>query len=414
MLDYLGVRPEVSGLTIDACYPRACNLIYNEWYRDQNLQNSLPVPTDDGPDDPSIYQLFRRGKRGDYFTTALPSPQRGPGASLPLGDKAPVAFDTQTVVIGEDNTAPYKSDQFRLPIFNGANNHYLGATLDFQNTQITGTTNGYFSPGNPINSGMFADLSDATAASINSLRKAVAVQHFLEIDNRGGTRYIEKLYSHFGVISPDARLQRPEFLGSFSANLNQNTVAQTSQTTQGANGSPQANLSAYSIFSATSNSIEHSFTEHGMLIGFVNIRADLSYQYGLDRELTRRTQFDFYWPEFANLGDQEIKNKEIYADGTDEDDGIFGYQERNAEYRYKNNMITGKLRSGVTGTLDIWHLGQRFANRPVLNSEFIEDNPDFDRVIAVQNEPQFIMDAQFDYWHTRCMPLYGLPGLIRL
>lgn len=408
LLNYLGMPAYVKNSWMDACYPRSCNLIFNEWYRDENLQERLYCPTDDGPDDLTQYQLFRRGKRGDYFTTCLPSPQKGPGVELPLGGFAPV------VPNGE------------LPLFSGSANQDTGSKMYLGTAQYSAYVNSLLGAGKDVYptqvTGLQADLTSATSATINTLRQAIALQQFLEKDMRGGTRYIELIFSHFGVVSPDARLQRPEFLGSFTANLNQNTVAQTSQTTQGTNGSPQANLSAYSVFSVSGQGIKKSFTEHGILIGFVNIRADLTYQYGIDRMLTRQTRYDFAWPTFAHLGEQEVKNKEIYAQGEDVkdengnivDDQVFGYQERYAEYRYRNNMITGKLPSYVPGSLDVWHLSQKFDSLPKLNADFIQENPPFERVIAVQDEPQFIMDADFDYTKATCLPVYGIPGLERI
>lgn len=418
MLNYLGVPCFVDNLTIDASFPRACNLIWNEWYRSEYLQDSLPCPTDDGPDDPSIYKLFRRGKRGDYFTTCLPAPQNGPAVELPIGDTVSVVGSNSGTI--NKNAATWDSGLVGQPIgisnYVSSGEHY---TMPF--SLSTG------SQGSIATSiGLIADLSSATAVTINNLRQAITMQQYLEQEMRGGTRYIEKVFSFFGVVSPDARLQRPEFLGSFSANLNQNTVAQTSQTTQGSNGSPQANLAAYSTFSVRGNSIKHSFTEHTILIGFLQIRADLSYQYGLDRQLTKRTPFDFAWPTFAHLSEQVVTNGEIFATGTDRDKEPFGYNERYAELRCRNNMITGLMASNANRpaqgddpaytSLDVWHLAQKWDkdNPPVLNSEFIEDKPPFERVIAVQNEPQFYVDIDFEYYCTRVLPTYGVPGLTRL
>lgn len=419
LLDYIGMSILVDNVKIDACYPRACNLIYNEWYRDENLQDSLKVPLDDGPDDPSIYNLFRRGKRGDYFTNALPSPQKGPAATLPLGQTAAVIGNGKTFgltngtsnggfvahpsgsgdVIPEPWTGAYGTNV-------GTNSYSSGSRLS-SNLTLGVTTDPEFS-------GLIADLTTAVAPTINTIRNSIALQQFLEKDMFGGTRYIELIFSHFGVVSPDGRLQRPEFLGSFVSSLNQNTVAQTSQTTQGTNSSPLANLAAYSVFSVNGQRIVHSFTEHGILIGFCQIRADISYQYGIERHLSRETRYDFFWPSLAHLGMQEIKNKEIYAQGTDEDDGIFGYCPRYEEYRTKQNRISGKLNSRYPQSLDYWHLAQKYDSLPKLNSDFIQDKPPFERVIAVQDEPQFILDADFEYYHARPIPMYGTPGLTRI
>lgn len=424
LLNYIGVPAGLKNFEIDACYPRSCNLIYNEWYRDENLQDRLYCPTDDGPDDVTQYNLFRRGKRGDYFTTALPSPQKGPGVELPLGGTAPVIGNG--LALGFSNG----TSNFAGAAINNGSSLVLGASNYGASLAVSGGSSANPMPANsivgitndPAKSGLVVLLNQATAATINTLRQAISLQQFSEKDMRGGTRYTELVYSHFGVISPDARLQRPEFLGSFTANLNQNTVAQTSQTTQGNNGSPQANLSAYSVFSVSGGQIHKSFTEHGILIGFVCIRADLTYQYGVNRMLTRRTRYDFAWPTFAHLGEQEVKNKEIYAQGPDVkdengnivDEQTWGYQERYAEYRFRNNMITGKLASNVSGSLDVWHLSQKFESLPLLNSDFIEEKPPFERVIAVQDEPQFILDADFDYSKATCLPVYGIPGLERI
>ncbi len=424
LLTYLGMPIRVPDFKIDACYPRSYNLVYNEWYRSEILQDSVPVPKDDGPDDITNYKLLRRGKRGDYFTNATPAPQKGAGVELPLGGTAPVFGNGMSLGLQSYKNNPQGLDKVGLIGHNDSVGAWFYGSTGSYGKMTSDTTAGggnYNSAGKiygvttePDKSGLICDLSTATAATINTLRQAIALQQFLEKDMRGGTRYIELVFSHFGVVSPDARLQRPEFLGSFSAHLNQNTVAQTSQTTQGENGSPQANLSAYSTFSVQGNNIVHSFTEHGILLGICQIRADLSYQYGCDRALTRRTRYDFFWPEFAHLGDQEIRNKEIYAQGNEQDDEIFGYTERYGEYRIKNNLITGRLNSRAQTPLDVWHLAQKFAKLPVLNDEFIQDTPDFKRVIAVQDEPEFILDADFQYYHTRPIPVYGIPGLERI
>ena len=256
---------------------------------------------------------------------------------------------------------------------------------------------------------MYADLSSATAVTINSLRQAFQLQRLLERDSRGGTRYTEILRSHFGVISPDARLQRPEYLGGHSQRISINPVQQTSATDS---TSPQGNLAAFGVVASSEKGFKKSFVEHGYIIGLVNLRADLNYQQGLNRMWSRKTRFDFYWPVLAHLGEQAILNKEIFADGSADDDEVFGYQERYAEYRYKPNMITGKLRSTDPQSLDVWHVAQKFTNRPVLNDEFISENVPLKRSLAVQNEPEIILDCFFNLSCVRPMPVYSVPGLV--
>ena len=258
-------------------------------------------------------------------------------------------------------------------------------------------------------SGMYADLSNAAAATIESLRQAFQIQRLYERDARGGTRYTEILRSHFGVISPDARLQRPEYLGGSSSRILVHPVQQTSSSDA---TSPQGNLAAFGIVSDSANGFSKSFTEHTIVIGLVNIRADLTYQQGINRMWSRRTRWDFYWPALAHLGEQSVLNKEIYAQGTSVDSQVFGYQERYAEYRYRPSQITGKFRSTYAQSLDVWHLSQEFGNLPALNSTFIVDDPPLDRVIAVPSEPHILFDAYFDLICARPMPVYSVPGLV--
>jgi len=259
------------------------------------------------------------------------------------------------------------------------------------------------------NGTLYADLSSATAATINSLREAFQLQRLLERDARGGSRYTEIVRSHFGTISPDARLQRPEYLGGGSASINISAVEQTSSTDS---TSPQGNLAAYGVVRDSGNGFTHSFTEHCIVIGLVNVRADLTYQQGIPRMFSRQSRYDFYWPALAHLGEQAVLNKEIYAQGTGADNDVFGYQERWAEYRYYPSKITGKMRSTDPQSLDVWHLSQEFSSLPVLSSQFIEDNPPINRVVAVPSEPQFVFDSYFDLRCTRPMPVYSVPGLI--
>jgi hypothetical protein len=390
--DYMGIPTQVPNFSINALHNRAINLIWNEWFRDENLQDSLQVPTGDGPDDHTLYEsLLPRGKRHDYFTSCLPWPQKGNEVSLPLGTNAPIyhnnpnanatAVDLQRGIDG-----PLRS---------------LGSGSTF--VDVTTTV------GSETNQ-LFADLTNATASTINQLREAFQIQRLLERDARGGTRYTEIVKSHFGVTSPDARLQRPEYLGGGYAPININPVAQTSATD--ATTSPQGNLAAFGTSAPRSHGFTKSFTEHGVIIGFVATRADLTYQQGLNRMFSRQIRWDYYWPTLAHLGEQAVLNKEIYTDGTAADDDVFGYQERYAEYRYKPSMITGAFRSNHGQTLDSWHLSQDFGSRPALNTTFIEENVPIDRVVAVPTQPDFIMDMYFDMKCTRPMPTYSVPGLI--
>jgi hypothetical protein len=263
----------------------------------------------------------------------------------------------------------------------------------------------YFDP----NGSLSADLSSATAATINELRQAFQVQKLLERDARSGTRYIEIIKSHFGVSSPDMRIQRPEYLGGGSSPVSITPIAQTSSTD---GTSPQGNLGAFATASLHNHGFTKSFTEHCIVIGVVSVRADLTYQQGLNRMFSRGTRYDYYWPALANIGEQAVLNKEIYADGSPADDDVFGYQERFAEYRYKPSMITGKLRSNDPQSLDVWHLSQDFGSLPTLNSDFIEENPPIDRVVAVPSEPDFIFDSYIRMKCVRPMPMYSVPGLI--
>ena len=389
LYDYMGLPTQIAGLDFNNLHGRAYNLIWNEWFRDENLQDSITVPKGDGPDTLGDFTIQKRGKRHDYFTSALPWPQKGDAVSLPLGTQAPIATDQGT--------------SGSLSVLNTTTNTQRFMTVKLGTYIDTSATSGA-SDANKI----YADLSDATAATINELREAFQIQRLYERDARGGTRYTEILQSHFGVTSPDARLQRPEYLGGQKTELMMQPVPQTSSTDT---TSPQGNLSALGTLSSRGG-FSKSFVEHGVLIGMACVFADLTYQQGLNRMWSRRDRWDFYWPSLAHLGEQAVLNQEIYAQGTSTDSETFGYQERFAEYRYKPSQVTGKMRSNATGTLDAWHLAQDFGSLPALNASFIEENPPVDRVIAVTTEPEFIWDWYFDLKTTRPMPVYSVPGLI--
>lgn len=426
--DYFGLPTNVNkALKVNALPFRAYNLIFNEWFRDENLQESLNVPTGDGPDNLTDYNLVRRGKRHDYFTSCLPWPQKGPGVEISLGGRAKVIGDiTLAAQFGSyhvDNGIGSVSNwsqaypvNYTDPVTIGVKDQpwrevrkSFPVSLTAPEASDPGGISFYAGRGLVLHDNMFADLSSATPISINDLRQAFQVQKLYERDARGGTRYTEILRSHFGVISPDARLQRPEYLGGSSARISINPVQQTSATND---TTPQGNLAAYGVASDSFHGFSKSFVEHGYVFGFVNVRADLTYQQGLNRMWSRQGRFDFYWPVLAHLGEQAVFNKEIYAQGTDEDDKVFGYQERYAEYRYYPGQITGKFRSTDPQPLDSWHLAQKFSSLPTLSSQFIQDNPPVERVIAVQDEPQFLFDSYIRLKCARPMPVYSVPGLV--
>lgn len=405
LADYFGIPLGTISAPISALPFRAYNLIWNQWFRDENLQNSLGFGQDQGPDPIDVYTLRRRGKRKDYFTGALPWPQKGAAVQIPIGGRAQVFGDAPVNGSYNDGTNVYNMNQPMSLHFNGSTDANIKGV--FPTYPYTGTVDvtGLGLWADAGQGGLYADLSSATSQTINALRQAFQLQRLLERDARGGTRYTEIVRSHFGVISPDARLQRPEFLGGGETPININPVAATAQ------GS--ANLGDLASFGTVASSGGHGFTysstEHGVVLGLISVRADLTYQNGIDRMWMRRTRWDYYWPALAHLGEQAIAADEIFAGAGD---GPWGYQERYAEYRYKPSRITGLFRSNAPDPLDVWHLSQNFTALPNLNGEFIQDNPPVDRIIAVPSQPHFIADVFFRYRCARPMPIYSVPGLI--
>ena len=418
IFDYMGLPTKVDGInTVSALPFRAYNLIWNEFFRSQDLQSSQMVYRTDGPDSFNNYNLLRRGKRHDYFTSCLPWPAKGgQEVSLPLGTTAPVSVVPDSSGRPGFKTAEFPGQTLELQMNPGG----IDQGVFHTGPNSTATPTDYLDWADPALEGV-ADLSQATAVTINALREASTLQQFFEREARGGTRYTEQIRSMFGVVSPDQRLQRPEYLGGGRQFLNIVQVAATINSTTGF----QRQLGDLAGFgqSMGQHGFMRSFVEHGFVIGLVSARAELSYQQGLDRMWSRKTRFDFYWPPFANLGEQEVLNKEIFYQGPDVlntdnpptpvDDDAFGYNERFSEYKYKPSRITARMRSNAAQSLDSWHLAQDFGALPKLDGAFIQDTPPIDRVIAIQSEPHFIMDSELRVRHARPIPVYSTPGIWR-
>lgn len=417
LFDHMGLQNVTGTNQANALPLRAYNLIYNEWFRDQNLQNSITVPKTDGPDSNATYILKRRAKKHDYFTSALPWPQKGPAVTIPLGTSAPV-YGQQMDTVNQQHLwqaqrvagGSLSNDAMGIPA--SSNNMVWNGAVDGNARRIALASKGQYA-GVTNATPPYADLTTATAATINQLRQAFMVQSLLELDARGGTRYIEILRAHFGVVSPDARLQRPEYLSGGTTFINQHPVTQTSQTTE---DSPQGNLASFATAGERGSAIgfSKSFVEHGFVIGMCQARGDVTYQQGINKMWSRRTKLDYFWPKLQELGEQPIFNKEIYTDGTAADEGIFGYQERYAEYRYHPSEIRGQFRSSFAQTLDVWHLAQNFSTRPALNSDFIESRTPISRNLVVPdpNYPDLLVDYWFDLKHVRPMQVYGVPATL--
>lgn len=447
--DYMGIAcasGSFNNISVNCLPFRAYWLIWNEWFRDENLQKSVKIskgetntvlePMGQSTANPNYglpsgisnwFDPAPRGKRYDYFCGSLPWPQKGNAVDLPLGGLANIVSTGEPFELGfTDGRYSYSQSGVKVdtiqsiqptrlsvgPVHETTNTSFTASLNPFTGSTTRDSYTGTSVPNYAFfgsNTGLQADLSSATAITINSLRQAFMLQRYYEIDARGGTRYTEKLQAHFGVTNPDARLQRPEFLGSHSSMMNINPVTQTSSTDS---TTPQGNLAAFGLNAQRYHAFTKSFSEFGYVIGLINVRADLTYQQGVNKMWLRSDVLDFYWPSFAHLGEQTIQNIEIYCQGNEDDKKVFGYQERYAEYRYKPSLITGQFRSTYSQPLDIWHLSQKFASLPTLSDEFIQDHPPISRVVAVPSYPHFLLDVKFNLKCIRPMPMFGIPGMM--
>lgn len=423
LADYLGLPTKVKGISVSALPGRAYGLIYNEWFRNQNVTQPTLVEVSDatteGKNDGSanndsaitLAKPLKAAKVFDYYTGALPEPQKGEPITIPLTGSAPLGMYNPTtgkVTINSDEMKAIAKDVGLLSsgsVFNAAD--WEVGDGPFTDKGLTVGKNAS-STYRGVNLG--ADLSTVTAATINQLRQAFQIQKLLEKDARGGTRYREVLREHFGVISPDSRMQIPEYLGGYRLPINVSQVIQTSSTD---NTSPLGNTAALSVTTMNKPMFTKSFTEHGFIMGLAVVRTDQTYQQGIERMWSRKGRYDYYWPVLANIGEQAILNKEIYAQGNKTDEEAFGYQEAWADYRYKPSKVTGLFRSNAKQSLDAWHYAQDYKDLPTLSTEWMEqtDN-EMKRTLAVQSQPDFIADFYFMNKTTRCMPVYSIPGLI--
>ena len=392
LYEYMGIPLGLQTASVDVnALPFRCfNLIYNEWFRDQNVIDPITVPTDNGPDSSGTYLMRKSAKKHDYFTSSLPYLQKGDPVTTAIGTRATI------------NTAAAAGAG--PVVYSTADSAYRNFDSSGTDLVMDTTTAG---SGTPNSQELYADLTTATGVSINALRESVAIQRLLERDARGGTRYVEHIKAHFGVTSPDYRLQRPEYLGGGKSLLNVAPVANTSGTAT----EDQGELRGVGTGIIRGHSWAKSFTEHGYIIGIVRARGDITYFQGLDKLWSRSTRYDFYLPALANLGEQSVLNKELYISNGANDDLVFGYQERWAEYRTKRSRITGKLNPDATGALSHWHLAEDFGSLPSLNQTFIEDQTPMSRVTTVDTEPDFLLDVWFNYKCARPMPVFSIPSL---